>query len=100
MYSLDGVWANASDDEANIEWSRKGWDNAAEFGHESRIYLSFPGHGEDGAALTEAAFGPNYRRLAKIKTKYDPTNVFRLHQNITSGDDRGGKGGVSTCRSR
>lgn len=82
MYSLDGVWANASDDAVNVEWSRKGWDSAAEFGHESRIYLSFPGHGEDGGALTEAAFGPNYRRLVEIKTRYDPANMFRFNQNI------------------
>jgi FAD/FMN-containing dehydrogenase len=83
MYSLDGVWADASDDAANMEWSRKGWDSAAEFGHEGRIYLNFPGHGEDGTALTEAAFGPNYRRLVEIKTKYDPANMFRFNQNIT-----------------
>jgi hypothetical protein len=82
MYSLDGVWADASDDAANMEWSRKGWDSAAKFGHESRIYLNFPGHGEDGTALTEAAFGPNYRRLVEIKTKYDPANMFRFNQNI------------------
>jgi len=33
-------------------------------------------------ALTEAAFGPNYRRLVEIKTKCDPANMFRFNQNI------------------
>ena len=82
MYSLDGVWADAADDRANIDWSRKGWDDSARFGHEGRVYLNFPGHGEDGDALTRAAFGPNHARLVAIKTKYDPTNMFRFNQNI------------------
>ena len=29
-----------------------------------------------------ASFGSNYERLVDIKTAYDPTNVFRLNQNI------------------
>ena len=28
------------------------------------------------------AFGPNHERLAAIKAKYDPKNLFRLNQNI------------------
>lgn len=82
MYSLDGVWSDAADDEANIAWSREGWDAAEPFGHQGRAYLNFPGHGEDGDALTRASFGANYQRLVDIKTKYDPENRFRFNQNI------------------
>jgi len=29
-----------------------------------------------------AAYGPNYRRPAEIKKKYDPTNLLALNPNI------------------
>jgi FAD/FMN-containing dehydrogenase len=38
--------------------------------------------GEEGAERVRAAFGANYARLAAIKNKYDPSNFFRLNQNI------------------
>jgi FAD/FMN-containing dehydrogenase len=81
MYSADGVWAEAADDDANINWARESWSRAEPFGHEGRVYLNFPGHGED-STLTRDAFGDGYGRLAKIKAKYDPSNLFRFNQNI------------------
>jgi protocatechuate 3,4-dioxygenase beta subunit len=33
-------------------------------------------------ALVRGAFGASYDRLARIKRKYDPSNHFRLNQNI------------------
>jgi FAD/FMN-containing dehydrogenase len=82
MYSLDGVWSDPADDDANIAWSRAGWSGSEPYGQHGRAYLNFPGHGEDGAALTRASFGGNYPRLVGIKKKYDPANRFRFNQNI------------------
>jgi FAD/FMN-containing dehydrogenase len=83
MYSLDSVWSDPAGDTKNIAWAREGWTTSERFGHHGRVYLNFPGHGEDGAALTRTSFGANYRRLAQIKAKYDPENRFRFNQNIT-----------------
>jgi FAD/FMN-containing dehydrogenase len=30
----------------------------------------------------QATYGPNYQRLAGVKSKYDPHNLFRVNQNI------------------
>jgi Berberine and berberine like len=37
---------------------------------------------EEGQERVKASFGKNYDRLAAIKKKYDPTNFFRVNQNI------------------
>ena len=35
-----------------------------------------------GEKLVKDAYGDNYKRLVALKDKYDPTNLFRLNQNI------------------
>ena len=32
MVSLDGMWADAGDDAANIAWIRSAWDDVSQFG--------------------------------------------------------------------
>jgi FAD/FMN-containing dehydrogenase len=39
--------------------------------------------GEEGDERVRAAYGPNDERLVAVKQTYDPTNVFRLNQNVT-----------------
>lgn len=85
MYSVDGVWANESDDAANIFWARTSWASTERFGHADRIYLNFPGHDEE-KVLTKQAFGDAYPRLVAVKKRYDPGNMFRYNQNISPAD--------------
>ena len=82
MYSLDGIWTDPTDDEANLSWVRQAWERARTYSQEGRVYLNFAGHGEDGEALVRQSYGRNYGRLARIKARYDPGNVFRFNQNI------------------
>ena len=39
-------------------------------------------HHAEGEARIRAAYGARYERLARIKGRYDPRNVFRSNQNI------------------
>jgi FAD/FMN-containing dehydrogenase len=45
-------------------------------------YLNFPGLYEDADTMVQGTFGPNLERLAALKRRYDPDNVFRLNHNI------------------
>jgi len=38
--------------------------------------------GDEGEARVRAAYGANHTRLAELKAKYDPNNLFRFNQNI------------------
>lgn len=49
-----------------------------------RAYVNFLG--DEGAARVRQAYDAgNYKRLLGLKRAYDPTNVFRLNQNIPPG---------------
>ncbi len=37
---------------------------------------------DEGQQRVEATYVENYRRLAGIKAKYDPDNLFHVNQNI------------------
>ena len=82
MYSIDSVWEGAENDAANIGWTRDFWGRMQRYSHNGRMYLNFPGQGEEGDKLLQDTFGDNYGRLREIKAKYDPDNRFRFNQNI------------------
>jgi FAD/FMN-containing dehydrogenase len=51
-------------------------------------YVNFLGD-EGEARIRDAYPGPTWDRLARIKARYDPTNLFRLNQNVPPGAEEG-----------
>jgi len=80
-YSLGvySVWENPAESEKNIEWTRRFYDAVRPFSA-GGVYVNYLG--EEGEDRVKEAYGENYRRLVDLKKKYDPTNFFRLNQNI------------------
>jgi FAD/FMN-containing dehydrogenase len=72
-------WRDKAQDSACVAWARQLFDATAPFAAGS-VYVNFmPGDEND---RIEKAYGTNYRRLAEIKRRYDPDNLFRMNQNI------------------
>jgi FAD/FMN-containing dehydrogenase len=72
-------WREAREDETCIAWARRLFDKTTPFAAGS-VYVNFMP--EDEGDRVEKAYGANYRRLAEIKRRYDPRNLFRMNQNI------------------
>ena len=74
-----GAWEDPAEDAMGIEWARSLWgDMTPHFA--DRTYVNFDDL-KDSSRIRNA-YGPNYGRLVQVKTKYDPTNMFRSNQNI------------------
>ena len=74
-------WTDPAQTDEAITWGRDFWA-ALEEHSTGGVYLNFPGLGEEREALARAGYGSNYERLAKLKAKYDPDNLFRMNINI------------------
>jgi len=73
------IWDDPVDDEAHIRWARELWAAMRPFST-GGVYAN--NLGDEGADRIQSAYGQNYPRLVALKNKYDPTNFFRLNQNI------------------
>jgi FAD/FMN-containing dehydrogenase len=77
------VIAGVDPDPANREritaWTRAYWDAVHPHGA-GGAYVNFMM--DEGEARVRATYRDNYARLAAIKHKYDPQNLFRVNQNI------------------
>lgn len=91
-FVVTSAWTEAKDAERNIEWTRDLFKAMAPFVAKG-AYVNYLG-GDEGAEGLRAAYGAKLVRLAELKAKFDPTNLFRMNQNIApasvgSSDARG-----------
>ncbi len=76
-------WNDAAQDKTCIAWARELFDKTATYAT-GGVYVNFMPEDET-QRVAAGAYGPNYRRLAKLKAKVDPKNLFRMNQNIKPG---------------
>jgi FAD/FMN-containing dehydrogenase len=79
LMNVHGRWSDASQDEGGVRWCRELWNATGQYAT-GEAYINFMTE-EEGDRL-ESAYGSSYQRLVELKNRYDPSNLFRLNQNI------------------
>ncbi len=72
-------WVGEEDPAAYLVWAEEFWQAVRPMS--AGAYINFMG--DEGDARVREAYGEAiYGRLAEVKRKYDPENIFRLNHNI------------------
>lgn len=79
VLNVHARWRDAADDEACIGWARRFFEATAPHAT-GGVYVNFMTADEQDRV--RAAYGANYDRLAALKAKYDPHNLFRVNLNV------------------
>jgi len=79
IMNVHGRWHDAGDDDRCIAWTRDLFQASAPYAT-GGVYVNFMT--EEETDRVQSAYGDSFARLAQLKAKYDPTNFFRLNQNI------------------
>jgi len=79
-FLIVGMWTDRTMDTKVIGWVRELWGALQPFSS-GGLYVNY--EAEHDVGRVQAAYSPaKYARLAAVKATYDPTNLFRLNQNI------------------
>jgi FAD/FMN-containing dehydrogenase len=80
LFSIVSVWDDPSSDASeHIDWTRSFWNELRP--HTAGAYVNFLGE-EGDQRVRDAYDTARYERLAAVKADHDPTNLFRLNQNV------------------
>ncbi len=79
VLALCASWAESTDDEANQAWLRD-YDDAVQAHTMGGGYVNIAS--ADDNDRVPSSYRQNHDRLVEAKRRYDPTNLFRLNQNI------------------
>jgi FAD/FMN-containing dehydrogenase len=86
VLNMQGAWEAPAEDDIHIAWARDFWSAMRPFSS-GGTYVNFLTQDADEERV-RAAYGPElYGRLARVKAKYDPDNLFRSNQNIRPARD-------------
>jgi FAD/FMN-containing dehydrogenase len=79
-YDVISQWTDVAESAGHIQWTREFWSAVEPFasGH---VYVNHL-DAEEGTTRIRAAYSRSYERLVALKNEYDPTNLFRMNQNI------------------
>jgi FAD/FMN-containing dehydrogenase len=84
---IDAVWLSDESGEhaaAETAWARR-FLQALQPHRAGGVYVNFLDSDDDSSRVREAYGDQIYRRLAEVKTKYDPDNAFQHNKNIQPG---------------
>jgi FAD/FMN-containing dehydrogenase len=79
LVNIHTRWRDPAQDDECIGWARALFEAAKPMAT-GGVYVNFMP--DDEADRVDGAYGANRQRLAALKAKYDPGNLFRLNQNI------------------
>ena len=79
MVNVAGLYERREEADVHEDWVTR-FASALPRG-DTGVYVNFLGN-EGAGRVREAYPGSTWERLAAIKRRYDPTNLFRLNQNI------------------
>ena len=79
IMNVHGRWEDSTEDDRCISWCRELFQATAPHAT-GGVYVNFMT--EEEQQRVREAYGGSYERLVELKNKYDPTNLFRLNQNI------------------
>ena len=86
---IDAAWLPDQDD--TVGTAETGWARGflpALQPHRAGVYVNFLDSDDDTSRVREAYGDHTYLRLAEIKAKYDPENVFHNNKNIKPSENR------------
>lgn len=80
VVNILSIWHDDRDSERQVGWARRLW-SALQPASAGGAYVNFLA--TEGPDRVRAAYGEStFARLASVKARYDPSNTFRLNQNI------------------
>jgi FAD/FMN-containing dehydrogenase len=80
VLNIQSSWLEPGESPRHIQWTREFWTAMRPFST-GGVYVNLLSQ-DEGEERVVAAYGSNYNRLVALKSKYDPTNLFRVNQNI------------------